>query len=54
MKPRRVIVTMEVETSCPMREIRSRREWQSILDRFEDVVIQVQANVIREPKKRRK
>lgn len=50
MKPRRVIVTIELETAAPLSVLREKDGW--VCDDAE--VIQVQANVIRQPKPKRR
>ena len=52
MKQRRVLVTLELDTSVPLSALRSARWWNVTIRGRATKILQAQANVIR--KKRRK
>lgn len=57
MKPRKVIVILELNSQWPLEELRDKDYWQEWLDEFKlqnneiNEVLQVQANVVKEKKK---
>ena len=49
MKPRRVVVTMEIESNIPIKDLRKKEYWQIDMA-TDDKLLQVQANVIKPEK----
>lgn len=53
MKPRKVIITLEVESDISIKDLRSKGWWLDALNSLGNLrIIQAQANVIEEGKKK--
>ena len=53
MKPRRVMVTLELDTGLSMQTLKSRQWWAGLFMPYEPLVVQVQTNVVKQkPDKR--
>ena len=65
MKPRRVIVTLEIDTEASLVELKNKWRWRAAWNKYHDmgtvqtatlpiVVDQVSVNVVKQPKQRKK